>query len=138
DGFTLRRPDGRLVAFEAFAASRGGASARGISILVFILDEADFFRSDDGDFIVNDRDVYRGLVPRLMHGGKGLFISTPWPVPTLRRELHEKNFGDPRTALAATASTLTMRDNDPRLRADIEMEREREPGNAAREFDCVD
>ncbi len=42
-GFVLRRPDGRLVAFSAYAASRGGASARGLSVLTLILDEAQFF-----------------------------------------------------------------------------------------------
>ena len=137
EGFTLRRHDGRLVAFEAFAASRGGSSARGRSILTFVLDEAQFFRSDDGGaFVVNDRDVYRALIPRLMKGGRGIFISTPWPVETLMGELFAKNFEDPTTALAAKAPTTLMRDDDPDLAGTIEAERQRDPENAAREFDC--
>lgn len=137
DGFTLRRHDGRLVSFEAFAASRGGSSARGRSILAFILDEAQFFRSDDGGaFVVNDRDVYRALIPRLLKGGKGIFISTPWPTDTLMGELFAKNHEAPSTALAARAPTLLMRDDDPDLEATIEAERARDAENALREFDC--
>jgi hypothetical protein len=137
DGFTLRRPDGRLVALEAFAASRGGSSARGRSILSFVLDEAFFFRSDEGGgYVVNDRDLYRALIPRLMKGGKGIFISTPWPVETLMGELFAKNHGTPSTALAAKAPTLLMRGDDPELAATIATERERDPENCAREFDC--
>lgn len=137
DGFTIRRPDNRLAGFAAFAASRGGASARGLSILLFLLDEAQFFLSDDdGAFVVNDRDVYRALIPRLMKGGKGIFISTPWPTETLMGELFEGNFAAPATALAAKAPTLVMRDGDPELAAIIEMERERDAENCAREFDC--
>ncbi len=135
DGFEMRRPDGRLVAFAAFAASRGGASARGLSVLSFILDEAQFFTSDS-EFVVNDRDIFSAIVPRLMPGGAGVFISTPWPVTTLMGELHEKNFGSPSNALAALAPTLVMRDGDETLVALVAAERERDPENAAREFDC--
>ncbi len=135
DGFSLRRSDGRVVAFAAFAASRGGASARGLSVLSFILDESQFFLSDS-EFVVTDRDIFSALVPRLMPGGAGVFISTPWPVPTLMGELHEKNFGSPSTALAALAPTLVMRDGDEQIAAIIASERERDPENAAREFEC--
>jgi hypothetical protein len=138
DGFTLRRPDRRLVAVEAFAASRGGASARGRSIVDFTLDEAQFFRSDDGGgaFVVNDRDIYQALVPRLMRGGKGLLLSTPWPTPTLMGDLFAANFGSPTTALAAKAPTSLMRAGDEGTAEVIAMERARDPDNAAREFDC--
>jgi hypothetical protein len=134
EGFTLRRPDGRLVGFAAFAASRGGRSARGRTILAFVLDEAQFFLSDDA--VVNDRDIHRALIPRLVADGKAIFISTPWPTETLMGELVEKNLGKPTTALACRATSLTMRDNDPELAANIAAERARDPDNAAREFDC--
>lgn len=137
DGFTLRRPDGRLVGLEAFAATRGGSSARGRSILSFVLDEAQFFRSDDGGaYVVNDRDIYRALIPRLMPGGLGILISTPWPVETLMGELFAKNFGAPMSALASKAPTLLMRDNDEHLARIIAEERDRDPENTSREFDC--
>lgn len=137
EGFTIRRPDGRLVAFESFAASRGGSSARGRSILTFVLDEAQFFRSDDaGAFVVNDRDIFNALIPRLMRGGKGVFLSTPWPVETLMGELFAKNFGHPTTALGCKGPTLLMRDNDPHTTELVASERERDPENSAREYDC--
>jgi hypothetical protein len=133
EGFTLRRPDGRLVQFACFAASKGGASARGLSILTFILDEAEFFASAD-DFAVTDRDVFRGLIPRLK--GKGIFIGTPWPIATLMGELFDANYGNPQTALAAKASSTVMRPDDPDLAVAIAAERARSPEDAAREFDC--
>lgn len=133
EGFTLRRPDGQLVQFAVFAASRGGASARGLTILCFILDEAEFFASAD-EYAVTDRDVFRGLIPRLR--GKGIFIGTPWPVQTLMGELFEQNFGNPTTAIAAKAPSLLMRPDDADLAASVAMERSRSPDDAAREFDC--
>lgn len=133
----LRRPDGRMVAIEAFAASRGGASVRGRSILTFLLDEAEFFQSDEtGAYKVNDRDIYGALIPRLMPGGKGIFLSTPWPVETMMAELFESNFGSPKTATAVKATTLQMRGDDPEIRALVEQETERDPDNAEREFFC--
>lgn len=137
DGFTIRRHDGRLVSFEAFAASRGGASARGRSILTFLLDEAWFFRSDDGGaYVVNDRDIYRALIPRLLADGKGVFLSTPWPVETLMGEFFAQNHGAPSKALAARAPTTLMRQGDAHIADIVRAERERDPENAAREFDC--
>jgi hypothetical protein len=138
DGFTLRRRDGRLVAFEAYAASRGGASARGVTILVAILDEAEFFMSDEAGsatFAVNDRDVYAAIAPRAR---LTIFISTPWPTPTLMGELVEQNWQAPTTALAAKAPTLVMRDNDATIALVVEAERLRDAANAAREFDADD
>ena len=137
DGFSLRRPDGTLVAFAAYAASRGGAGGRGLPVLTFILDEAWFFLSDDA-YAVTDRDCYRGLKPRLLPGGKAIFVSTPWPVVTMMGDLLATNFGVCSTAIAARAPTLLMRDNDPTIAADIEIERATDPDNAAREFDCAE
>ncbi len=135
EGFILRRPDGKRVAFSAFAASRGGASARGLSVLSFVLDESEFFQSD-AEFVVTDRDVYGAIVPRLMAAGAGVLISTPWPVPTMTAELREKNFGAPSTALCAVGPTLVMRPGDETIESLVAAERERDPDNAAREFDC--
>jgi hypothetical protein len=133
EGFTLRRHDGKLVSFAVYAASKGGAAARGLTLLCFILDEAEFFASAD-EYAVTDRDVYRSMVPRLK--GKGIFISTPWPSDTLMGELWEQNFGTCATALAAKATSSTMRPDDADLAANIATERARDPENAAREFDC--
>lgn len=136
DGFTLRRTDGRRVAIAAFPASKGGAAARGISIVGLTLDEAEFFSSEDA--AVTDRDVFTAIVPRLLPEGRAIFISTPWPVPTLMGEVFEKNFANPTTALAALGTTSAMRDHDPAVVAHVEAERVRDFDTAAREFDCVD
>jgi hypothetical protein len=133
----LRRPEGRLVRIVAAAADKGGRNVRGRDILGFILEEAQFFNSDPGGrYIVNDRDVYSAIVPRLMPGSIGFFVSTPWPSENLMAELMEKNFGKPESALCARASTSIMRPDNAEMLARIEQERLRDPDNARREFDC--
>jgi hypothetical protein len=103
----------------------------------FILEEAQFFNSDPGGrYIVNDRDVYNAMTPRLMPGAVGLFVSTPWPSENLMSEMVEKNFGHPVTSLSAKAPTSLMRPDRPELAKMIEEMRERDPDNARREFDC--
>jgi hypothetical protein len=136
EGFSLVR-DGRRVRLAAFAASRAGVNLRGYDILTLILDEAELFASGT-EYVVTDRDSYNAGLPRLMHGDghHAILISTPWPVPTLMGELFEKNFGDPATALASRGSTLTMRDHDATLAAEIALERQNDPENTARERDC--
>ena len=137
ESILLRRPDGRRVAIEAFAASRGGSSVRGRSILTFLLDEAEFFRSDDaGSYVINDRDIYGALMPRLLPEGRGIFLSTPWPVETMMAEEFDKNYGHPKTAVAAMATTMVMRGDDPEIAAIVQQELERDPDNAKREYFC--
>ena len=132
EGFALRRRDGRLVAFEAVAASRGGAAGRGVTILVAILDEAEFMLSDEGGaYAVNDRDVFAALAPRAR---RMVLISTPWPVPTLMGELVAKNWANPTAALVAKGDTLTMRDHAEDVAEAVEAELARDPDNARREF----
>lgn len=136
---TIRRPEGRLVKIEAFAATRGGSAVRGRSIIGFLLDEAEFFTSNsDGnrDYSVNDRDIFQALKPRLLPGGKGMMVSTPWPVETLMGQMFEDNWGKPTTALAIRAPTILVRGNDPDIRAMVEDEIARDPDNARRELFC--
>lgn len=134
---TVKRPDGRKAAIEAFAASRGGATVRGRSIISFLLDEAEFFQSGEGEgeFAVNDRAVFQALIPRLLPQGKAMLISTPWPTPTLMSELIEENFGRPKSALVFIAPTPLMRP-DPETEKLVEQELVRSPANARREFYC--
>ena len=132
---TLRRPDGKQVKIEAFAASRGGSTVRGRTILSFLLDESCFFTSGEG-YAVSDKDIFNALTPRLVKGGKGMLVSTPWPVENLLGTMHEANWGKPMTALAVKAPTLLVRGNDPDVVANVEAERIRDPDNARREYDC--
>lgn len=134
DGFTIRRPDGHEVTFEVFAASRGGASLRGPSFIAVIFDEAAQFRDESA--AVNDAELFAAVMPRVLPGGLVLFLSTPWSEAGLFWDLANENHAAPQRAIVAKAPTLVMRDGDPLLAAAIEAERERDPDNAAREFDA--
>lgn len=134
---TLRRPDGRLTRIEAFAAAAGGKTVRGRPILAFVMDEAEFFTSNaDGgaSFVVSDTEIFRAMKPRLL--GKGMLISTPWPVETLMGTMFEKNWGKCIDAVAIKASTLLVRGEDPEVAALVADEMERDPDNARRELFC--
>lgn len=133
----IRRPDGKEVWAKAFAASSGGKTVRGRSIIMAIMDEAELFNSDpDGRFIVNDREMYGAITPRVIEGGCIMLISTPWPSENLMSEFMSNNLGKPDTALCAIAPTLLMRPDRPDLVDLVEIERRRDPENAAREYDC--
>lgn len=140
NSITLRRPDGRLVKIEAFAATRGGSAVRGRTIICFILDEAEFFTSNNSsgekEYSVNDEDIFRALKPRLLPNGKGMMISTPWPVETLMGKMFEENWGNPKNAVAIRAPTVLVRGDDPSIRAMVDDELAKDPENARRELFC--
>jgi hypothetical protein len=140
DTIQLRRPqDGRMVRIEAFAATRGGSAVRGRDIICFLMDEAEFFTSNaEGgrDYTVNDEDIFKAMKPRLLPHGKGMLISTPWPVETLMGRLFEENWGKPRTGVSVKAPTVLVRGDDPRIAELVKDELERDPENAKRELFC--
>lgn len=135
DGFVLSRENGRTVAIECLPATRGGSALRGRSLPCAVFDESAFFR--DEDFVVNDAELYKAVAPRVLPEGQVILASTPWAEGMgLLYELFHENHGAPRTALAAHAPTLLLRD-DPRTRSIVERERDRDPDNASREFDAI-
>jgi len=134
DSVTLKRPDGRKVTIAVFAAGRGGSQVRGKTILAACLDESCFFR--DQSAVVNDADIYNAIIPRVTKGGFILLASTPWVQAGLVHSLYSEQFGKPVSAIVALAKTSRMRTDDPDLLRRIEVERQRDPDNAAREFDC--
>ncbi|HEY6460548.1 MAG TPA: hypothetical protein VIY73_10375 [Polyangiaceae bacterium] len=139
DGFTLRRPDGRLVEIRCVAASKGGANLRGRDVIVLVLDESEFFESNDGDggvdgYAVTDRDQIAAVMPRLIE--YVIPISTPWPTDNATAEYFDRNWGRPTDAVAAVGPSMFMRPSE-RLRLDIEREMVRDEENARREYDCV-
>jgi hypothetical protein len=137
----VKRHDGRKVGIKVFAPSKSGKTVRGRPIVSYLIDEAQFLNpSDDGKYVVNDKDIVGALTPRLLPGGKGIFISTPWPTPTptVMRELHDKNFGNPQTAVSALGTTLMMRGDDPHVQEIVRREFERDPETARRELECDD
>jgi hypothetical protein len=133
DTILLQRPDGRAVSLEVLPATRGGAAVRGRSLVGAVLDECAFFR--DADFQINDADLFAAVAPRVMPGGQVVLCSTPWAEIGLLHELHARNHGHPVDALAVLAPTSLLRD-DAHTLAMVARERERDPENAAREFDC--
>lgn len=132
DNFTLRRPDGRIVALETLPAARGGSSVRGRSLVSAVMDECAFFR--DQHYQVCDVEVFRAIAPRIMPGGMVVLASTPWSESGLLFEEFQRNGnGRPVTALAAHAPTLLLR-GDAHTRQMVERERARDADNARREF----
>lgn len=136
DSFTLKRPDGKSVRVQVFAADRGGAALRGKSFCAAVLDEACFFRSKDSAAVVNDGDIHDAIMPRLLVGGSIVLASTPWVQSGKLHEFWSKQFGKPSTALVAVAKTEDMRTDDAQLLLDVAAKRAENPDNAAREFDC--
>lgn len=130
---TLRRENGRAVAIECLPATRGGSAVRGRSLVGAVLDECAFFR--DESFVVNDAEVFKAVAPRIMPGGQLVISSTPWAETGLLFDLFRANHGSPGACLAAHAPTTLLRP-DARTRSMVERERERDPDNAAREFDA--
>ncbi|HEY1958610.1 MAG TPA: hypothetical protein VGH28_23490 [Polyangiaceae bacterium] len=134
DSFALAREDGRIVTIECLPATRGGAALRGRTLVGAVLDEAAFFR--DEDYSVNDAEVFRAIAPRVVPEGQIVIASTPWAEGVgLLHTMFAENHGHPRTAIAAHAPTTLLR-SDERTRAMVERERDRDPDNAAREFDA--
>lgn len=132
DELLLKRKDGALVALRTFAASAGGVSGRGKSLVALILDETCFFRDKAGG-VVNDEDIYKAASPRVMDGGCSMIASTPWTSSGLLYDFWKRNFGKPSFALVAHAATRTMR-AAPHILAMVEREYARDPDNAATEF----
>ena len=136
-GFHLKRHDGRMVRFLSIAKSKRGVAGRGKSLIQVILDESEFVAPSDASKIVRDVDIIGAVTPRIIEGGRLILASTPWPAESETSRLFEDNFGHPKTALAARATTLLMRDHDPfwvkkrlKLMAD-------DPATAEREYDCI-
>lgn len=133
DSITFDRGDGLVSSVEALAASAGGRATRGRRYLEVAMDEASFFRTDDGNFQVNDADIFQSIESRCI--GQIWLGSTPWLAENLIWKLFERNFGNPVDALAARLPTLLVRPNE-RTRRMVEAVRARDPDRAAQEYDC--
>jgi hypothetical protein len=131
DSLVLRRPDGHMVSVLCRAAGRGGAGLRGKSLVSASLDECGFFR--DKSAVVNDKDVFDAVSPRVLPGGMVVIASTPWAEAGLLFEEFTLNHGHPVTAIAVTAPTLLMLPNQRNIDS-VAREEARDPDNALREF----
>lgn len=131
DSLVLRRPDGQPVSILCRAAGRGGGGLRGKSLVSAVLDECAFFR--DQSYVVNDRDVFNAVAPRVLPGGLVVVASTPWAEAGLLFDEFKLNYGHPVTAIAVTAPTLLMLPTQRNIDA-VAREESRDPDNALREF----
>jgi hypothetical protein len=94
--------------------------------------ESAFFRGED--FSINDVELFRALAPRIIPGGMILLESTPFTQTGLLYDFFTSDFGHPKSVMVAHTPTLLLRP-DPRMVGIVQRERERDPDNAAREFD---
>lgn len=128
----ILRETGQTVVLRAVAAGAGGIGGRGKSLVGVFLDETCFFR-DAASGVVNDEAVYKAASPRVMAGGCTVIASTPWTSAGLLYAFHKSDFGAPKTALVAHASTRTMRTASHILEI-VAREEARDPENARIEF----
>lgn len=134
----IRRPhDGAVVVIMVRAASRGGRGGRAFTLVSAALDEACFFR-DESSGIVNDAEMYRAVVPRIVPGGWCWLASTPWVAGTgLLEDMIGKNWGTHENCLCVVAPTRSLNptwDPDGSIEANM---RATDPDNADREIDAV-
>ncbi|MEJ7728202.1 MAG: hypothetical protein WKG00_03220 [Polyangiaceae bacterium] len=130
---TIRRPDGREVTVQLVAASSGGLNLRSTWLAGVIFDEADFHEDEDG--AVNLPDNLRAAMPRLLPGGQAWVPSSPWADTGPYHEMFTEAFGNPGRAVAFHSDSRSM---NPTLSLEDEVaERERDPDNAAREYDAI-
>lgn len=133
EGLAIRRPDGYIVSIEVVAASSKGTTLRGRSLTDAAFDESAFFRGED--YQVSDVELFKAISPRVMAGGQMIIASTPWSKDGLLWDYFTDNYGKPRTAIAVHAPSLALR-HDKKLSMLIDLERERDPDNAKREYDA--
>ena len=131
DSFILARENGQRVVVECLPATKGGAAIRGRYYVGAALDEFAFFRSEE--YAINDAEILQAVSPRILPGGQVMICSTAWARLGQMYELFKENWGSPKSCVAARAPTVLL---NPSKRAEIEVERKRNPVNAAREFDC--
>lgn len=67
----------RGVDIQILPAGLGARTIRGRRFVSVVMEEAAFFR-DQQTGRVNDRDIYRAALPRVLPGGQLFAISTPW------------------------------------------------------------
>lgn len=144
ESIELRRGQ-QIVEIVVRAASSRGRTGRGRSLVGAVFEESAIFR--DAHFQVNDDEIFKAVAPRIMAGGQLIISSTPWAQVGLLHSLFAENHPRPAcaglsdaarrmgSALAVHATTLRMRDV-PVTRHYVEIERARDPENAAREFDA--
>lgn len=135
DSFVLRRPhDGRTVELCCVAASAGGSHLRSRWLSSFVLDEVALFGTEGAGSVVNAEEVYRAGRTRLVPGGWGWLVSSPFGPSGLLYDLFLEHYGRPGSTLVCHAPTRALNPLFPQ--ADIDAIRALTPDIAAREYDA--
>lgn len=134
DSLTVKRPDGRLVELCVVAAHRGGIALRSRWLGGFALEETALFGSDVTGASVNAEELLRAAETRLLRGGQGWIVSSPFGPQGLLYTLYRTHFGRPGRVLVVHAPTRALNPSFPEEQ--IEAVRQRDPDAAAREYDA--
>lgn len=131
----IRRPDGRNVVVKLVAAAPGGANLRSTWLAGALFDEADFH--DDEDAAVNLDENLRAARTRMLADAQIWIPSSPnmegSPFDKMFRAAQKEPLA--KGELAFHSDSLSM---NPTLPVEeIELERRRDPINAAREYDAI-
>ncbi len=130
----IKRFDGRLVQISIAAADSGGLSMRSGWLAGFVLDEAAMFGESATGAVVNAEEILEAAETRLLPGGQGWIVSSPYGPVGLLYNLYTLHWGKPGRVLVVRAPTLAM--NPSFSKADVEAIRLEKPDVAAREYDA--
>jgi hypothetical protein len=130
----LRRFDRRHVRVRIVPADAGGLSVRSGNIAMFVLDEAALFGDAEKGSAVNAAEIMAAAETRLLPGGQGWIVSSPFGPEGLLYDLYSKHFGKPGRVLVMRAPTLDM--NPYFSRELVDQIRAHSPDVAAREYDA--
>lgn len=132
-----RKHDGVFVEIVVKAAAKGGTSARGRNYPAVLMDEAAFF-NEDGSSEINDKELHRAAIQRVVPGGQLWMVSTAWVRDCgLLEEKLRHNYGVHEQGLAVVAGTRLLNPSwDPDHLIEDGMRAE-DPENADREIECV-
>jgi hypothetical protein len=137
ESLALRRDDGTVCRVEVFAAGRGGAQLRAKTLVFAGFDEACFFR-DEATGVVNDAELYRAVLQRVVPDGQAWLASTPWLLGVgLIEDFIGRDWGTHVHALCVVAPTRALNpswDPDGTIERDL---RAQDPEAAEREIDAI-
>ncbi|GAC1536388.1 MAG: hypothetical protein NVS3B10_00270 [Polyangiales bacterium] len=134
DTFWIVRPDGRRIEFKVVAAHRGGMTLRSRWLAGFVLDEVALFGASLDGAAVSAEDLLQSAETRLLKGGQGWLVSSPFGPTGLLHAEWRANFGAPGERLVVHAPTQAMNPAFPVSK--IEYTRSQQPDVAAREYDA--
>lgn len=130
----IRRFDGRRVEISIAAADSGGLSMRSVNLAGFVLDEAAMFGEESTGAAVSAEAILQAAETRLLPGGQGWIVSSPFGPTGLLYDLYNRHWGKPGETLVIKAPTQAMNPWFPK--ETIARVRLEKPDVAAREFDA--